>query len=83
MESTTRTRMQGRVIRAGKAAGRALLARLLEWTAQPAFTYRHQWREGDLVVWDNTSTLHRVVPYAEDSGRRMHRTSVAGVEATG
>src|SRR5262249_42526914 len=36
-----------------KAEGRALLARLLEWTAQPAFTYSHQWEEGDLVVWDN------------------------------
>ena len=62
------------------AEGRALLARLLEWTAQPAFTYRHQWQMGDLVVWDNTGALHRVVPYAADSGRRMHRTAVAGVE---
>jgi alpha-ketoglutarate-dependent taurine dioxygenase len=63
------------------AEGRALLARLLEWTAQPDFTYRHQWQEGDLVVWDNCGVLHRVVPYAQASGRVMHRTSVAGVEA--
>lgn len=63
-----------------KAEGRALLARLLEWTAQPAFTYRHHWQQGDLVVWDNTGALHRVIPYAPDSGRTMHRTSVAGVE---
>lgn len=63
-----------------KAHGRALLARLLEWTAQPAFTYRHHWQEGDLVIWDNCGALHRVIPYAEDSGRTMHRTSVAGVE---
>lgn len=63
------------------AVGRALLARLLEWTAQPAFTYRHYWQEGDLVVWDNCGALHRVVPYDESSGRTMHRTSVAGVEA--
>jgi alpha-ketoglutarate-dependent taurine dioxygenase len=64
-----------------KAHGRALLARLLEWTAQPAFTYSHQWQEGDLVIWDNTGALHRVIPYAADSGRLMHRTSVGGVEA--
>jgi alpha-ketoglutarate-dependent taurine dioxygenase len=57
------------------------LARLLEWTAQPAFTYRHHWQEGDLVVWDNCGALHRVIPYSADSGRTMHRTSVAGVEA--
>ena len=69
------------VIGMGKAEGRALLARLLEWTAQPAFTYRHQWQEGDLVIWDNPAALHRVIPYAPDSGRKMHRTSVAGLEA--
>ena len=34
----------------------------------------------DLVVWDNCGALHRVLPYATDSGRMMHRTSVAGVE---
>lgn len=63
------------------AEGRALLARLLEWTAQPAFTYRHHWQEGDCVIWDNTCALHRVIPYARDSGRMMHRTTIAGVEA--
>ncbi len=63
-----------------KAEGRALLARLLEWAAQPAYSYRHQWQEGDLVIWDNCGALHRVVPYAANSGRLMHRTSVAGVE---
>ncbi|HET8881120.1 MAG TPA: TauD/TfdA family dioxygenase [Solimonas sp.] len=62
------------------AEGRALLARLLEWTGQPAFSYRHHWQEGDLVIWDNCGALHRVIPYAADSGRMMHRTSVAGVE---
>ncbi len=64
-----------------QAEGRALLARLLDWTAQPAFTYRHEWEPGDCVVWDNTCALHRVVPYAADSGRMMHRTTVAGTEA--
>jgi alpha-ketoglutarate-dependent taurine dioxygenase len=63
-----------------KAEGRALLARLLEWAGQPAFSYRHHWQEGDLVVWDNCGALHRVIPYTANSGRLMHRTSVAGVE---
>jgi alpha-ketoglutarate-dependent taurine dioxygenase len=69
------------VVNLPRAEGKALLARLLEWTAQPAFTYRHYWQEGDLVVWDNCGALHRVIPYSADSGRTMHRTSVAGVEA--
>jgi alpha-ketoglutarate-dependent taurine dioxygenase len=62
-------------------AGRALLARLVEWAAQPEFSYTYRWQEGDLVIWDNTGTLHRVRPYDRDSGRTMHRTTIAGTEA--
>jgi alpha-ketoglutarate-dependent taurine dioxygenase len=63
--------------------GRALLTRLQQWASQPAFCYRHPWQEGDLVVWDNCGTMHRVVPYDARSGRSMHRTSIAGVESVG
>lgn len=62
------------------AHGRSLLVRLQEWAAQPAFSYRHEWQEGDFVIWDNCGCMHRVVPYAEDSGRRMHRTTIMGEE---
>ncbi len=65
------------------ADGRALLTRLIEWAAQPAFRYTHQWQEGDLVLWDNTGVMHRVIPYDEKSGRRMHRTTIAGTEMVG
>jgi alpha-ketoglutarate-dependent taurine dioxygenase len=60
--------------------GRSLLVRLLEWAGQPAFSYRHEWQEGDLVIWDNCGCMHRVVPYDENSGRRMHRTTIMGEE---
>ncbi|HEX7856331.1 MAG TPA: TauD/TfdA family dioxygenase [Sphingobium sp.] len=60
------------------AYGRALLARLNEWTTQPDFVYSHSWKQGDFVVWNNCGALHRVVPYAADSGRMMHRTSISG-----
>jgi len=60
--------------------GRALLTRLQQWSSQPQFCYRHPWQEGDLVVWDNCGTMHRVIPYDARSGRSMHRTSIAGVE---
>jgi alpha-ketoglutarate-dependent taurine dioxygenase len=62
------------------AHGRSLLVRLQEWAAQPAFSYRHEWQEGDLVLWDNCGCMHRVVPYDENSGRRMHRTTIMGYE---
>jgi alpha-ketoglutarate-dependent taurine dioxygenase len=70
-----------RVVDMPVADGRALLTSLIEWAAQPAFRYTHQWQVGDLVVWDNTAVMHRVVPYDEKSGRTMHRTSIAGTEA--
>lgn len=69
------------VLGMSQAEGRALISRLIEWTVQPAFTYRHNWTKGDCVIWDNTCALHRVIPYAADSGRMMHRTTIAGVEA--
>lgn len=59
---------------------RALLARLRDWATQPRFVYRHEWQVGDLLVWDNTGTMHRALPYPLDSGRLMHRTILAGEE---
>jgi alpha-ketoglutarate-dependent taurine dioxygenase len=61
--------------------GRALLCKLLEWSTQRQFVYRHEWQLGDLLIWDNTGTMHRALPYAFDSGRLMHRTTLVGEEA--
>jgi alpha-ketoglutarate-dependent taurine dioxygenase len=60
---------------------RCLLDKLLSWTTQPRFVYRHEWSVGDLVMWDNTGLLHRVEPYPSDSGRLMHRVTLAGEES--
>jgi alpha-ketoglutarate-dependent taurine dioxygenase len=60
--------------------GRELLCRLLDLATQPQNVYRHEWEVGDLVVYDNTGTLHRAIPYAADSGRLMHRTALVGEE---
>lgn len=68
------------IVGKSQAESRAILARLVEWAAQPAFTYRHEWQDGDCIIWENTAALHRVVPYAENSGRMMHRTTIAGAE---
>ena len=60
-------------------AGRALLQEVLEFIGQPQFVYRHQWRAGDLVMWDNRRLVHRLIPYDADKHRRvMRRTTVAG-----
>lgn len=63
------------------ADGERLLEELLVWSTQDRFTYRHKWRKGDLVMFNNPGMLHRSHPYDEASGRVMHRTTLKGEEA--
>ncbi|MDX1433689.1 MAG: TauD/TfdA family dioxygenase [Gammaproteobacteria bacterium] len=57
----------------------ALLAFLFTHATRPEFVYRHNWRAGDLVVWDNRATLHcAIADYDMREPRHMHRTSVQG-----
>lgn len=58
-----------------------MLNRLRNWATQPDFVYRHEWSVGDTVIWDNTGTLHRALPYDPTSGRMMHRTKLEGEES--
>jgi alpha-ketoglutarate-dependent 2,4-dichlorophenoxyacetate dioxygenase len=61
------------------AEGRLLLRDLTEHATRPEFVYRHSWRVGDLVIWDNRCLLHRATPYdAQRHKRLMQRTTVAG-----
>jgi alpha-ketoglutarate-dependent taurine dioxygenase len=57
-----------------------LLVRLRDWATQPQFVYHHEWHVGDMVMWDNTATLHRARAYELNSGRLMHRTMLMGEE---
>jgi len=59
---------------------RALLDDLLDHATAPGRVYRHEWVVGDLVIWDNRGVLHRALPYARDSARDMHRTTIRGDE---
>lgn len=61
------------------ADSRALLDELLELATADEHVYTHQWRPGDLVVWDNRCLLHRGCGYDADKYRRlMRQTRVAG-----
>jgi alpha-ketoglutarate-dependent 2,4-dichlorophenoxyacetate dioxygenase len=53
--------------------GRLLLLDLIEHATQPHFVYRHAWRVGDLVIWDNRCTMHRACPFDDMSHRRELR----------
>jgi alpha-ketoglutarate-dependent taurine dioxygenase len=60
--------------------GMDLLVWLRDWATQERFRYVHKWSVGDMVMWDNTGTLHRATPYDFESGRLLHRTKLAGEE---
>lgn len=68
------------VVGMDKAEGDALIARLIAHAEQPQFCYRHTWSMGDVVMWDNTGTMHRVTPFDVESGRYLHRVTLKGRE---
>jgi alpha-ketoglutarate-dependent 2,4-dichlorophenoxyacetate dioxygenase len=53
--------------------GRLFLRDLTEHATQPQFVYRHAWRVGDLVIWDNRATMHRGRPFDDAKNRRELR----------
>lgn len=61
--------------------GRALLCRLQEFATKPKYVYRHKWAIGDLLLWDNTGTVHKAAPYDLNSKRLMDRSTLHGEEA--
>ncbi|HEV2189276.1 MAG TPA: TauD/TfdA family dioxygenase [Stellaceae bacterium] len=56
---------------------RALLRDLTEHATQRKFVYAHEWRVGDLVMWDNRAMMHRARRYDPSEVRELHRTTVA------
>lgn len=62
-----------------EAEGTALIAELCAHAQKPEFIYRHRWRKGDGVLWDNRCTQHSATPFDEERyTRRMHRTTLEG-----
>ncbi|GGC14130.1 taurine catabolism dioxygenase [Novosphingobium endophyticum] len=55
-----------------------LLHGLREHATSEPYHYAHEWSLGDAVMWDNTGTLHRAMPYDPDCGRMLHRTIIKG-----
>lgn len=68
-----------RIIGMDETESRKLIDELEAFATQDRFVYRHKWRVGDLVVWDNRSTLHQATGYDEGKHRRiMYRTQAKG-----
>ena len=64
-----------------RAESDRLLDELIAHATQPKYQYRHVWRQGDIVIWDNRCTMHKAnADYPEGERRLMHRVIVAGTE---
>jgi taurine dioxygenase len=61
-----------------EADGRELLQELEAFATQPRFVYAHRWRKGDLLVWDNRCTLHRMTSFEARNDRTLYRIRVKG-----
>jgi len=65
------------------AESTALIKRLNAHLTAPQFVFRHKWRMGDVLIWDNTSTMHRATAYEADSGRKHARVQFYADEYKG
>ncbi len=61
---------------------RVLLNDLLEHATQPRFVYRHRWRPGDFVIWDNRTTLHRGRHFDTSQRRELRRITIRDASTT-
>ncbi|MET0241439.1 MAG: TauD/TfdA family dioxygenase [Sphingobium sp.] len=69
-----------RVLGVSEMESALIIHGLREWATSEQFSYSHEWSVGDLVIWDNTGTMHRAEAYDADCGRMMHRTKLEGEE---
>jgi alpha-ketoglutarate-dependent 2,4-dichlorophenoxyacetate dioxygenase len=61
--------------------GRMLLRELIEHATRPEFIFSHAWRVGDLVIWDNRTTMHRATAFDDKSYvRDMRRVTTLDVD---
>ncbi|MBR0757250.1 TauD/TfdA family dioxygenase [Bradyrhizobium jicamae] len=65
------------------ADGTALIEELTAAATAPGVSYLHQWKQGDVVMWDNRATMHRGRPWPAHEGRLMIRTTISATEADG
>jgi len=69
----------GAIIGMPDAEAQPLIEELIAFATRPECVYRHEWREGDAVLWDNRAVVHRGRPFARDRHARvMIRTTIAG-----
>ena len=67
------------IVGMGAQESQALLTDLLERSVRPEFIYRHKWRKGDMLLWDNRAAMHRAhFDYDPQEYRLLYRVLVRG-----
>src|SRR5215472_12545984 len=66
-----------------RAEGKKLIDELMDAATAPGSRYVHQWRTGDVVMWDNRATMHRGRPWPAHEARLMVRTTISASDADG
>ena len=64
-------------------AGKKLIDELMAAATAPGTSYVHEWRAGDVVMWDNRATMHRGRPWPAHEARFMVRTTISATAADG
>jgi len=59
-----------------KAAGEALINDLVSFATQEQYVYSHQWKTGDVLIWDERATLHRGKPWPYHEARSLKSVCV-------
>jgi alpha-ketoglutarate-dependent 2,4-dichlorophenoxyacetate dioxygenase len=65
------------------AAGKKLIDELMAAATAPGTNYVHEWKSGDVVMWDNRATMHRGRPWPAHEARLMVRTTISATAADG
>ena len=67
------------IVGVDRAESDQLLDELTRHAIEPRYQYRHTWRRGDIVIWDNRCTMHKAnADYPAGAKRLMHRIIVEG-----
>lgn len=67
-----------RVLGLPETESETLLKQLFAHATQARFIYRHRWRTGDLVMWDNRCAIHLAHGCPPELRRHLHRTTIQG-----
>jgi alpha-ketoglutarate-dependent 2,4-dichlorophenoxyacetate dioxygenase len=66
-----------------QASGKRLIDELMAAATAPGTSYVHEWKSGDVVMWDNRATMHRGRPWPAHEARLMVRTTISATEVDG